>query len=227
MPSPTVENYLKRIYTEQQRRDGGLVPMGTLAVRMSVTPGTATSMVKTLAEARLLDYVPRDGVRLTPEGTRLALDVLRRHRLIELFLVQVLKLDWSEVHDEAEELEHALSEKVLARIDEVLGHPDTDPHGDPIPSANGAPRHRVLKSLMECETSSQVWIAQVADEDPDFLQFVERHGLKPGTAIHIERRDPSADAVTLVPRNGQAVTMGSAAAAKILVGETPTHQAQE
>ncbi len=105
MPTPTVENYLKRIYIEQQQREGDLVPMGVLAAAMDVTPGTATAMVKTLADARLLDYAPRGGVRLTPEGSRLALQVLRRHRLIELFLVQVLKLDWSEVHEEAEELE--------------------------------------------------------------------------------------------------------------------------
>ena len=217
MPSPTVENYLKRIYVEQQQRHGDLVPMGALAAAMGVTPGTATAMVKTLADARLLDYAPRGGVTLTPEGTRLALQVLRRHRLIELFRVQVLKLDWSEVHEEAEELEHALSDKVLARMDDLLGHPDTDPHGDPIPPASGQPQKRELRTLLECDAHRPVRIARVMDQDADFLQFADRHGLKPGTAVTIDQRDDSADAVTLHPVGGEPVTMGSAAAAKILV----------
>ena len=217
MPSSTVENYLKRIYVHQQRHGDALVPMGALATAMDVTPGTATAMVKTLAEAKLLEYEPRGGVRLTPEGVRLALGVLRRHRLIELFLVQVLKLDWSEVHPEAEELEHALSDKVLERIDDLLGHPDTDPHGDPIPAADGSPRKLELRSLAECTASEPVRIARVLDQEADFLQFVDRHGLTPGTTIVIEQRSASADAVTLRPLDGEPVTMGTSAAAKILV----------
>ena len=217
MPTATVENYLKRIYVAQQQRADALVPMGALAEAMAVTPGTATSMVKTLADAGLVDYAPRGGVQLTPEGTRLALQVLRRHRLIELFLVRVLKLDWSEVHEEAEELEHALSEKVLDRLDELLGHPDTDPHGDPIPPADGSPHKRDLVSLLECEGPGPVRIARVMDQDADFLQFVDRHGLAPGTTARIEAHSPLADAVTLRPDGGEPVTMGTAAAAKILV----------
>jgi len=113
MPSSTVENYLKQIYLEQQPLAGGeLVPMGRLAVAMAVTPGTATTMIKALAEANLVTYEPRTGVRLTRPGEQLALHVLRRHRLVELFLVKVLGLEWSEVHDEAEHLEHAVSDKV-------------------------------------------------------------------------------------------------------------------
>src|SRR6185503_20361208 len=101
---------------------------------MNVAPGTATAMVKTLAESGLVDYEPRGGVRLTTKGEKLALHVLRRHRLVELFLVEALGLDWSEVDEEAEELEHAISDKVLGRIDKALGHPQVDPHGDPIPT---------------------------------------------------------------------------------------------
>src|SRR5260221_272610 len=115
--SPTVENYLKALYGELQQADGKLLPMGRLASAMKVTPGTATAMVKTLADAGLVDYEPRSGVRLTTAGERQALRVIRRHRLIELFLVQTLGLDWSEVHAEAEVLEHALSDKVLDRLD--------------------------------------------------------------------------------------------------------------
>ncbi len=112
---------------------------------------------------------------------------------------------------------HALSDKVLARMDELLGHPDTDPHGDPIPPADGTPHKREMLSLLECDATEPVRIARVMDQDSDFLQFADRHGLKPGTEVRIERRDDSADAVTLRPTGGEAVTMGSTAAAKILV----------
>src|SRR6058998_1350305 len=138
MHSSTVEDYLKQIYLEQQSGgQGQLVPMGKLAAAMGVVPGTATSMVKALADSGLVTYEPRGGARLTRGGEQLALHVLRRHRLVELFLVKVLGLDWSEVHAEAEELEHAVSDKVLERMDDVLGRPSVDPHGDPIPSAKG------------------------------------------------------------------------------------------
>src|SRR5579863_9086591 len=139
MPSSTVEDYVKRLYMEQQRSADRLVPLGRLAAVMGVVPGTVTTMVKALDEARLVHYEPRTGVRLTRSGEKLALHVLRRHRLVELFLVKVLGLDWSEVHAEAEDLEHAVSDKVLERIDALLDHPDVDPHGDPIPPARGRP----------------------------------------------------------------------------------------
>src|SRR5437764_8408762 len=150
MPSRTVEDYLKALYAEQQHGGGGLVAMGALAGAMNVAPGTATAMVKTLAEAGLVDYEPRGGVKLSAKGEKLALHVLRRHRLVELFLVEVLGLDWSEVDVEAEEIEHAISDKVMARIDEVLGHPQVDPHGDPIPTAKGKIPRRAMVSLAEC-----------------------------------------------------------------------------
>ena len=147
MPSSTVENYVKRLYMEQQRSPERLVPMGRLAAVMGVVPGTVTTMVKALDEERLVHYEPRSGVRLTRSGEKLALHVLRRHRLVELFLVKALGLDWSEVHEEAEVLEHAVSEKVLQRIDDLLGHPTADPHGDPIPDATGTVVHRHVQTL--------------------------------------------------------------------------------
>ncbi len=139
-PSSTVENYLKAIYQGQLRLSGDirLVSMGQVATALNVTPGTATTMVKALAESGLAEYEPYSGVRLTPAGERLAALVLRRHRLVELFLVQVMGMSWAEVHDEAELLEHVVSERLIERIDEMLGHPTRDPHGDPIPTAEGA-----------------------------------------------------------------------------------------
>ncbi len=114
--------------------------MGQLASALGVVPGTATTMVKTLAESGLVHYEPYMGVRLTPAGEKLAALVLRRHRLIELFLVKVLGMNWSEVHDEAERLEHAVSERLIDRIDDMLGRPSVDPHGDPIPGPEGQAR---------------------------------------------------------------------------------------
>ncbi len=219
MPSSTVENYLKTLYAQQQRDGAGLVPMGTLASAMNVAPGTATAMVKTLDEAGLVDYEPRGGVKLNAHGEKLALHVLRRHRLVELFLVKVLGLDWSEVDQEAEELEHAISDKVLTKIDDLLGHPQVDPHGDPIPSAKGKVARRALTSLAECELDRPLRVARVVDQNPAFLHFVDRQNLRPGTQLVVRSRDVVADAVSIHPRNQPSVTMGTIAAAKILVEE--------
>ena len=215
MPTITVENYLKHLYLLQ--RGGELVAMGKLAAAVGVTPGTATSMVKTLHEAGLTHYESRAGVRLTPAGMKLALQVLRRHRLVELFLVETLGLDWSEVHEEAEDLEHAISDKVLERIDILLGYPDTDPHGDPIPPSTGQPRKQALIALSACPAQSAVRIARVSDQQPEFLHFLDRHGLTPGVRVTIQSHTPSADAITVRPENREPVTLGSAAAMKIMV----------
>jgi DtxR family Mn-dependent transcriptional regulator len=222
MPSSTVENYLKQIYLEQQalrEREAdaqGLVSMGRLASAMAVTPGTATSMIKTLSEANLVDYEPRSGVRLTHAGEQLALHVLRRHRLVELFLVKVLALDWSEVHEEAEHLEHAISDKVLERIDKFLGHPSVDPHGDPIPTSKGKLASPKLENLVDVEAGRAVRIARVADQEPGFLQFLHRSGLTPGVAVTVQGRDVNADSVVLKTKGG-GVTLGTGAASKIWV----------
>src|SRR5215218_7242281 len=179
MATSTVENYLKTLYGEQQRAGGELVPMGAVAASMSVTPGTATSMVKALAESGLVNYEPRGGVRLSSKGEKLALHVLRRHRLVELFLVEVLGLDWSEVDQEAEELEHAISDKVMDRIDALLKHPQVDPHGDPIPTSGGKVARRALRRLADCEAGAKVRVARVMDQNPSFLQFIDRQNLRP------------------------------------------------
>jgi DtxR family transcriptional regulator, Mn-dependent transcriptional regulator len=223
MPTSTVENYLKQIYLEQQSVRG-LVSMGKLAAALNVSPSTATAMVKTLADSALVNYAPRGGVKLTRSGEKLALHVLRRHRLLELFLVRVLKLDWSEVHQEAEELEHALSSKVLERIDAYLGRPTVDPHGDPIPSASGRVAQAPIQTLAECPAGRRVLVTRIMDQDPKFLQFANRVGLTPGSEVTVKQCDPQADAIAFRPRGGKAATLGSATAAKILVqavGEQP------
>lgn len=136
MPSSAVEDYLKRIFLEQTEDAGKRVPTGQIAQALGVTPGTATAMIKTLAGSGLVAYEPYAGVRLTEAGLQLATHVVRRHRLVELFLVEVMGMDWSEVHADAEVLEHAVSERLIERIDAMLGFPAADPHGDPIPGAD-------------------------------------------------------------------------------------------
>src|SRR4051812_2310584 len=214
MPSITVENYLKQLYLEQQNAPD-LVPMGKLASAMGVVPGTATSMMKALSDSGLVTYEPRSGARLTRGGEQLALHVLRRHRLVELFLVKVLGLDWSEVHDEAEELEHAISDKVLQKIDKLLGHPSVDPHGDPIPSAKGKVSEERLMRLPEVEMNEKVRIARVVDQDAKFLQFLNRAGLRPGVSLTVNSKDENADSISVKIEGKSAMTLGMGAGMKI------------
>ena len=161
MATSTVENYLKQLYVEQRSAGGEIVPMGRLASAMGVVPGTATSMVKALSDSGLVEYEPRSGVRLTRSGEQLALHVLRRHRLVELFLVRVLGLDWSVVHDEADALEHAISDLVLERMDALLDHPTEDPHGDPIPTSKGHLHEPRRMSLADCPVDVPQVIARI------------------------------------------------------------------
>src|SRR3954471_21828124 len=160
--SPTVENYLKAIYQAQLRLEkrAGLVPMGQLAAALGVVPGTATTMVKTLAESGLVKYEPYGGVRLTSAGEKLAALVVRRHRLIELFLVKVMGMSWTDVHEEAEQLEHAVSDRLIERMDDMLGRPAVDPHGDPIPDPDGVLERRPLESLLTCALGERVTISR-------------------------------------------------------------------
>ena len=216
MPTPTVENYLKQLYLEQPHFPN-LVPMGHLASAMDVTPGTATSMIKTLADSGLVHYEPRSGAKLNEHGQRLALHVLRRHRLIELFLVNILGLDWSEVHNEADQLEHVVSDKVLERIDKLLDHPTVDPHGDPIPTADGDVHYQNLIPLSESPTQNTVTITRIIDQDPKFLRFIDKYNLTLDTKITVISIDIEADAMTIQPQNSNPITIGLTAASKIHV----------
>src|SRR3954470_15107347 len=217
-PSQTVENYLKTIYQAQLSlsRDA-LVPMGQLAGSLGIVPGTATTMVKALAESGLAHYEPYTGVRLTAAGQKLAAMVLRRHRLIELFLVRVMGMSWTEVHDEAENLEHAVSERLIDRIDEMLGRPAVDPHGDPIPDPDGTVSRTRYDTLLTCPLHTAVRVQRVSDQDPEFLRFVERHDLRPGQVIEVEERNDAADSVRLRGGKSRPYTIGARAASKVLV----------
>lgn len=219
LPSQTVENYLKTIFLAQIGLDKGesLVPMGQIAASLGVVPGTATTMIKTLSESGLVHYEPYLGVRLTTAGEKLAGLVLRRHRLIELFLVKVLGMSWAEVHDEAERLEHAVSERLIDRIDDMLGRPAVDPHGDPIPTPEGRLPHIDHPDLLSAPEDVLLEVTRITDQDPEFLRFAEQRRLVPGAIVLIEQRDQAGDSIRLRMPEGETTTIGARAASKVLV----------
>jgi DtxR family Mn-dependent transcriptional regulator len=199
--SVTTENYLKQIFAASERSPDEIVGLGELAHALAVTPGTVTTMMKNLSAAGLVEYRPRRGVRLTEEGREEALRVVRRHRLIELFLVETLGLDWADVHDEAEVLEHAMSDRLLERIDELLGHPDRDPHGDPIPDPDGRLPRRVGIPLAEAPAPANYRVARVEHDESAFLGFLQGTGLTPGAEFTLVERTAAAGTLTVAVAN--------------------------
>ena len=215
MASSAAEDYLRRIYGIAERTGEPQVSMGALAQRVGVAPGSATAMVKKLAREGLVDYEPYAGVRLTESGQRLALGMVRRHRLVEIFLVESLGLDWSEIDAEAERLEHAISDRVLDRLDALLGHPS--PHGDPVPDAGGSIRTTSRLRLSACEGGAVVRVVRVHDQRPEFLKYVSSNGLRPGCQVRVVSRDDPGAALSVQPVGGEALTIGLAAAEKLAV----------
>jgi DtxR family Mn-dependent transcriptional regulator len=216
MASSTVENYLKHMLLLSEGGDG-LVSMGALAGALAVVPGTVTTMVKTLADGGLVEHQPRHGVRLTDEGRQVALNVLRKHRLVETFLVNVLKMSWSEVHDEAERLEHAISDEVLNRLDALLGHPTTDPHGDPIPNRQGKLDSQVYATLATCALDRPLRIVRVTEQSSEFLLFAAENDLRPGATAQVIERNLAAGLLTLKRSGTRSLPLSLAAAGCILV----------
>ena len=216
MATSTVEDYLKCILLKEPE-SGEAVRFGAIAEALDVAPGTVTSMMKTLAASGLVAYEKYAGVTLSPEGRQLATHVLRRHRLIELFLVEVVGLDWSEVHAEAERLEHVVSDRLIGRIDELLGSPSVDPHGDPIPDAQGQVAEPPATDLLSVAPGTEVEVVRVLDQAPGFLQLVEREGLKPGNRLTVKAQDAAADTVELLRSDGSGLSIGGRAGSKILV----------
>lgn len=197
MPSLTVENYAKAIYQLAQQTKSDAVATGQIASALGVLPGTVTSMLKTLDESKLATYTPYEGVRLTPAGRALALRVLRRHRLIEQFLSQTLNLPWDEVHEEAEHMEHAVSDALIDRIDAYLGHPATDPHGDPIPQPDGSIAAAADRPLSECAAGEKLRVARVTDQSPEFLRSLSHAGLEIGTEVLLVKIDRESELMTI------------------------------
>ncbi len=216
MPSLTVENYVKAIYLLAQQADGGAVATGQIAGALGVLPGTVTSMLKTLDDSNLATYTPYEGVRLTSAGRALALRVLRRHRLVEQFLSQTLNLTWDEVHEEAEHMEHAVSDALVDRIDAYLGHPTTDPHGDPIPRADGTMAAAADRPLSQCKAGERFRVARVIDQSPDFLRYLSQAGLEIGARGALLENDPARGSMT-IRLGSEHKTLSREAAGKLMV----------
>ena len=188
MPTPAVEDYLKAIYQLSR----GDAPVGTSAIadRLGVAPGSVTGMLKRLGRQELVEHERYQGARLTELGRREAIRMIRRHRILELFLVDVLGYTWDEVHVEAERLEHAASDELVNRMAAALGDPESDPHGHPIPSSSGQIRAHPLPALSELEPGDRAVLRRVSDEDADALRYLARLNLVPGVAITVLERTP-------------------------------------
>src|SRR3954453_14074700 len=192
----SVEDYLKAIY---QLSPEGRRPASTsdIAHLLALSPPSVTGMVKRLSEHGLLEHVPYRGVQLTEEGRRAALRMVRRHRLIEAYLVEFLGYPWDTVHDEAERLEHAVSDTLVERMATALGNPDVDPHGDPIPSADGFVQELSCTPLSDIPVGDSVEVHRVHESQPDRLRYIASLGIKPGVQIKVLDRQPFDDLVTI------------------------------
>ncbi|HUG43610.1 MAG TPA: metal-dependent transcriptional regulator [Acidobacteriota bacterium] len=186
--SHAMENYLKAIY--QLSTASNKVSTSQLAKRMECTPASVTNMLQKLASLRLVEYTRYHGVRLTPAGKKVALEVVRHHRLLELYLADVLGFSWDKVHAEAEQLEHVISEELEARIDEALGFPTRDPHGDPIPTKEGTISGEILGSLWDASAGDQVMVKRVSDRSPEVLRYLASIEIYPEVELEVLGRGP-------------------------------------
>ncbi|MCA9107268.1 MAG: metal-dependent transcriptional regulator [Planctomycetales bacterium] len=230
MSSHTIENYVKAIYlitTHQEltsntgsRESPPAASTGMLAEALGVLPGSVTNMLKTLQASGLADYRPYEGVTLTQAGQALALRVLRRHRLIELFLCQTLSLTWDEVHEEAENMEHAVSDWLIDRIDNFLGMPATDPHGDPIPRPDGSIAATDYVPLTTLNVGACFRLVRVMDQSVEFLKYLTDQGLEIDSVSALVELAPSAG-VLRIRRESRDVVLAYEAAGKLMVRREP------
>jgi DtxR family transcriptional regulator, Mn-dependent transcriptional regulator len=195
-PSHAVEDYVKAIYALETRVHGP-VSTNALAERLGVTTGSVSGMLRRLADIGLVSHERYRGVALTAQGRRVALRTLRNHRLIELLLVEILDVPWEQVHREAEELEHALSDELAERIAAKLGHPAVDPHGDPIPDADLTIAEVETRSLENVELGERVSFVRVSDADPDMLRYLSDRGVIPGVPVTVTDRQPFGGPLTV------------------------------
>ncbi len=225
MQSKAVEKYLKTIYEIQQQ--GGRVKTNTLAQTLGVTAGSVTDMIKRLASLRpkLVSHELHKGVALTPRGKKIALSVIRRHRLLETFLNQVLGFSWDEVHEEAENLEHHISDRLTDAIAEYLKHPQYDPHGDPIPEKNGKVKADNYRSLASTPIGESVRIARVYHHDAGLLRYLDELGIRLESIVTVVEKAPFQGPLSIrigAQRKAPVRTLGINVADDILVEPIPT-----
>jgi len=182
--SPAADDYLKTVYAHTEWQDAPITP-SVLAAKLGIAPSSVTEMVKKLAAAGLVSHVPYGAVRLTDAGTERALGIIRRHRLIETWLVREFDYGWHEVHDEAEVLEHTISDRLLEGIDARLGRPRFDPHGDAIPDAAGRVEREPFVLLAEAPVGHVGRVLRVSDQDPEVLREIEAAGVDVGTEVTV------------------------------------------
>lgn len=213
--SPTAQDYLKVIWSATEWAPEPIT-VTQLAARMGVRPATASDGIRRLAEQGLLEHRPYGSIELTAAGRTHALAMVRRHRLIETFLVETLGYGWDEVHDEAEVLEHAVSDTLVDRIDDLLGHPRSDPHGDPIPTKQGQARTASGIALADAPVGESVVVSRISDADPEVLRYLAHRGVRPGTILVVFEHRPFAGDIAL-EIDGVAGTLGAAACAAVWV----------
>ncbi len=216
--SEAIEDFLKAVYMIQRGQER--VPTSALAEMLKISPSSASEMAKKLARAHLVEHEPYRGVRLTQGGRRVALEIIRNHRLLELFLVRTLGYGWDEVHEEAERLEHAVSERLIQRIAEFLGHPRFDPHGDPIPDPTGDIHYRDLIPLAEYSPAHTGRVARLSDQSPEMLRYLAEKGLTVGATVEVLKADPFDGPLTLRV-NGNEQVIGVNVAQCVLLAPEP------
>ncbi|AFR31268.1 metal-dependent transcriptional regulator [Arthrobacter sp. Rue61a] len=215
--STSAQDYLKLIWSATEWSADPITVSG-MAERLGVRPPTVSDGIKKLAAQKLVTHAPYGSIELTDEGRKHAVAMVRRHRLLETFLVQVLGYGWDEVHDEAEILEHAVSDKLIERIDQHLGHPTRDPHGDPIPSPAGQQHQPAATQLSAAPAGSTVAVARISDADPDMLRYFTELGLSPDTELSVQEHRHYADLTTIrLHGHDQTIDLGASASAAIWV----------
>ncbi len=232
MSSPSVEDYIKAIY--KAHAENGNVATQDLADRLGVSSPAVSKMLRRLSELRLTSHMPYQGVKLTRSGEKMALEVIRHHRLIELYLVQAMGFSWDSVHEEAERLEHHISEDFEERIDQLLGHPTTCPHGDPIPTRAGiiarTSNVTLAQQIAQQNAPTQLVIRRVRDEDAELLRHLQMLGITPGTAIEFVTQEPFEGPLVL-NIGGKLVRLTPHAARQVFVdaaeNETPSETGHE
>jgi DtxR family Mn-dependent transcriptional regulator len=214
MPTPAVEDYLKAIY--QLSEAGGAVSTSAIAERLGIAAGSVTGMIKRLAEAGLVEHTPYYGARLTADGISNAIRTIRRHRVLERFLVDVLGYTWDRVHEEAEQLEHAVTDELIDRMAAVLGEPGTDPHGAPIPAPGATFQELHYPTLGDLVAGASAILRQVPDEDPAALRYLAELELRPGASLEVIDVAPF-NGPLRVRINGREQVLGRELASKIKV----------
>lgn len=220
--SQSVEDYLKTIYKlESETPSDKGVSTSRLADEMSVANASVTNMLKRLSDMKMVKYESYYGSRLTEAGQKIALEIIRHHRLLELYLKEILGYSWDEVHEEAEKLEHHISEQFEDKIAELLNHPTEDPHGDPIPTKDGKMPHIQLKALHSVPFETPFIVRRVKNQNPELLRYLEKQGLIPGVKVEVLQKEPF-DGPIKVKVENQTVTIANNIAEDIFVVESDT-----